>query len=150
MTRLLALLAVGVAPACGATLGPDTLSVTLSTSSPTFPADGPFGITVTAVNQSSRRVQWGEGSSGCQLDAVIRVAGRDYSVLATRVCTADFGPHALEPGASRTETWEWEGEYLTDDGLVPVPAGTYQFRGRAGQSATSPAVLVTVTAPGGY
>ncbi|MEX0692721.1 MAG: hypothetical protein WEC54_03760 [Gemmatimonadales bacterium] len=148
MTRLLALLAVCAAPACGATLGPDTLSVTLSISSPTFPADGPFGITVTAVNQSSRRVQWGEGSSGCQLDAVIRVDGRDYSVLATRVCTADFGPHALEPGASRTETWTWEGEYLVgDDGLAPVPPGTYEFRGRAGHSATSTPVLVTVSAP---
>ncbi|MFT5143891.1 MAG: hypothetical protein ACI84D_002522, partial [Thalassolituus oleivorans] len=73
--------------------------------SPTVP--GTFRVT--ATNPTGVRVNWGEGSSSCQLTMyAISEAGVRQEVGA-RACTADFGAQGLDGLQSRTEIIEWGG-----------------------------------------
>ena len=133
--------------ACSAVLGSDIgVVVALATSTATIPQQGTLTITVTATNESDEPLVWGQGSSSCQLGAVVRDGGEEHPI-GDRVCTADYGPQGLGPGASRTEQWEWDGTYRSGAATVILPPGSYAIRGTAGD-VHSPALTVTVTATG--
>lgn len=140
----LAVLALAAAaPACRVVLGTNDLVVTVAVSRTELPADGPVGVSVTAVNTGDRRIVWGQGSSSCQLGAVVRVDGVDRRID-LRGCTADLVPQGLDPGRSRTEEWPWSIEYFGGTSLVPLPPGEYEVYGLAGDRARSRAVRIRV------
>ena len=147
MPRAAILVLTLLLPACSAVLGTRGLTVAITAADGPLTPARPLVITVTAVNQGEERVVWGQGSSSCQLTAEVLDAGVYYPI-GDRVCTADYGPQGLDPGASRTETWEWDGTYRRDDGAVTLQSGAYQIRGRAGD-ATSLSITVTIAAAGG-
>jgi hypothetical protein len=107
----------------------------------------PITMTVVAENASSRRVTWGQGSSSCQLGAVVRVGQESREVFARRACTADLIEQGLDAGESRTESWEWGAEVFGEMGIDSVSPGTYLVRGAAGTAAFSEELAVVVEPP---
>lgn len=121
-----------------------SLEVTVTSSSEVTSPDAPVMLTVTAENRGQFRVGWGEGSSSCQLKAVIRVEGSDFAAMPARICTMDFVKWELDAGESLTESWEWRGDYY-DNLTVVVPApGTYEVRGMAGDRTPGLPIEITV------
>lgn len=109
----------------------------------------PALIEVTAQNTGDSRIQWGNGSSSCQLSLVVRVDGEDWRAIDRRGCTLDYAPQALGAGESRTETIPWGGEVLRKGSQGPVmrlEPGVYEVRGAAGDVASSAPVAVRVEA----
>lgn len=103
-------------------------------------------LTVTALNRSDARVVWGQGSSSCQLDAVVALSRTVWKrAVISRGCTDDLVEQGLDPGASRTEQLVWLGEVLGDGVPEYVPRGHYDVRATAGTVALSKAVSVEVT-----
>jgi hypothetical protein len=125
--------------ACGL-FGDDDLVVTLETSGATKSPSEPVTLTVTAKNTGNTRACWGKGSSTCQLNALVRVDGHNYSVAISRTCTADYRDLCLDPGKTRTEHFVWSGHVRGD----VLPAGVYRVRGAAGVKEYSPPRWVAV------
>lgn len=105
----------------------------------------PVTIIVTAENTGDDRVEWGEGSSSCQLRLLVRVDGEDLVAPQSRACTDDLAPWTLGPGGSRTESFAWEGLVRRDERGGPIERlapGTYELRGAAGSAAYSEAIRI--------
>ena len=131
---------------CDDLFGGSDLDLTLSVSDTLVGADRPLTITLTATS-TGEAVAWGQGSSSCQLTAVVRVDGKDHSVD-LRGCTDDLVLQGLVAGASRVEQWSWSGQYLTDTGFEPLPAGRYELYALAGDLERSEGVGVRVEGRG--
>lgn len=105
---------------------------------------------VSAENVGSSPVQWGPGSSSCQLELRVRVDGEDrFAAVGPSgggPCTMDLSVHTLEPGESRTETVSWDGRAQPEPGerLEELAPGTYEVRGFARPVATSEPISITV------
>lgn len=98
----------------------------------------PGTFRVTATNSSEGRVEWGSGSSSCQLGLFVVGASSTRQEAATnRACTADFVTQGLDPGESRTETFSWGGEVLRNGDAVLLPAGAYRLVATAGEKGES-------------
>lgn len=129
-------LLVGCGTACVAIFGAEDLELTLDVSSTTVRPDAPITVTVTATNTSDEPIVWGQGSSSCQLDAVVAV-GTDLFRIDIRVCTEDLAPQGLDPGETRVEEWSWNGEILVQGTLDTLPPGDYRIWATAGTLARS-------------
>jgi hypothetical protein len=95
-------------------------------------------VKVTAENPTASSIEFGSGSSNCQLDAVIRIDNQDRLIPSLRPCLTDLVAHSLGPGEQRTEDWIWYGEILVDDELQPLQAGSYEILGVAGSYKSYP------------
>ncbi|NIM48814.1 MAG: hypothetical protein GTO22_06070 [Gemmatimonadales bacterium] len=130
---------------CSDPFGADGLGLTISVSDTEVQPGVPVIITVTAMNLGDS-VVWGQGSSSCQLGAVVRV-GLDEHRIDLRVCTDDLAPQGLGPGESRTEEWPWAGEMRVDDTIETLQPGEYEIRGIAGElSRSGPRTVLVVGA----
>ena len=98
-------------------------------------------VTVIAENPTDSAIEFGTGSSSCQLTAVVRFNNQDYSIASNRVCLTDYVVHSLDPGEQISENWIWYGEIYVDGAPQPLPVGTYEIRGAAGQYNSSPAIV---------
>ncbi len=135
-------LAVG---GCGDLFGSNDFALTISSSEDEVAADAPVTLTITAMNLGDP-VVWGQGSSSCQLDAVIHV-GLDEFRIGTRGCTDDLVPQGLGRGESRTEQWDWNGTVFDGATLDTLPPGEYVIRAVAGALERSEPRTIRVTAP---
>ncbi|NNE71574.1 MAG: hypothetical protein HKN29_14590 [Rhodothermales bacterium] len=117
-----------------------SVSATQSIASPSIPSI----VTVTARNDTSDRVVWGQGSSGCQLSLSVLTSAGERHPADIRACTQDFVDQALAPGAARTETFEFTGEVVIDGLVVLLPAGDYRLVGNAGDKGESEAIGIVV------
>lgn len=122
--------------ACITLFDSETLELTLRVSSTTVRPDAPITVTVTATNHGDERVVWGQGSSSCQLAAVVAV-GTDLFPIDIRACTEDLGPQGLDPNERRVEQWSWNGEILVENRLDTLPPGDYRIWATAGTVAQS-------------
>jgi hypothetical protein len=143
LSRILLLPVATLASGC-LILGPDALSMDAIVERGTVTADEPALVRVTARNDGYDRVQWGHGSSTCQLYLGVRVDTTWYAVVGHGICTMDYRAHYLDPGHSRTEVIGWDGRIWRDDAFERVPPGSYEVRGAAGLVAASPPVTITV------
>ncbi len=100
-------------------------------------------LTVIAENLGDSRVTWGNGSSACQFDLIVDVDGTEHSI--SRICTADYVEHGLDPDETRIEELRWDGTILVAGELKALPPGTYPVRAVAGD-ATSPTISVNIEA----
>ncbi len=107
-------------------------------------AEQPALIEVTATNTGSRRLTYGSGSSTCRLHRLVRVDGTDRFAATERLCTADYRTHTLEPGASHTETLQWDGQVQIGAEIVRLEPGEYEVRGAAGHKGRSAPVLIAL------
>ncbi|MDH3456278.1 MAG: hypothetical protein OER90_05500 [Gemmatimonadota bacterium] len=140
------ILLVGVI-GCGDLFGGNDFALTVSFSDEQVAADAPVRITVTAMNLGDP-VVWGQGSSSCQLGAVVRVGSDDYPTDIGRGCTEDLVPQGLGRGESRTEWWEWNGVVVNGIALDTLMPGSYEIRGLAGDLERSARRTIQVVAPG--
>lgn len=122
----------------------DDIVLTILSQGGTASASSSVELTVTAVNRGDTRVVWGKGSSSCQLSAVVRLGLRDVEAAIPRGCTDDLAEQGLDPGESRTETFEWQGSVDLGPRFEPLPPGLYQVRGAAGSEWVSDAVEIRV------
>jgi hypothetical protein len=147
-TRFLNALAVAAYAGLGAAACDDDesdLHITISASQSVASETDPTTLTVSAENRGPVRIDWGMGSSSCQLEAVVRVDGIDLLVIDVgRGCTDDLVPQGLEPGDSRSESWVWRGDAVRDGSMIALPAGTYEVRGLAGDLANSDPISIEV------
>jgi len=95
-------------------------------------------VTVTAENPTTLPIEFGSGSSNCQLSAVIRIDNQDHSMPSSRPCLADYVVQSLGPGEHRVESWIWYGEILVEGELEHLPTGSYEIRGVAGAYKSHP------------
>jgi hypothetical protein len=137
------LTAVGLAATgCGDLFGSSDLELTLAVSDTLAGPDRSITVTVTATSTGDA-VAWGQGSSSCQLTAVVRVGGADHSVD-VRGCTDDLVLQGVVAGGTRTEHWTWSGEYLVDGEFVTLPAGRSRLYALAGELERSGGTVVRV------
>lgn len=137
------LTAVGLAaPGCDDLFDGSDLDLTLAVSDTLAGPDRAVTVTITAISTGAA-VAWGQGSSSCQLTAVVRVDGSDHSID-LRGCTDDLVLQGVVAGGTRVEPWVWNGEYLTDVGFAPLPAGRYTLHALAGDLERSDAEVVRV------
>jgi hypothetical protein len=142
------LLAAGglAAMGCDDLFGGSGLDLSVAVSDTLVGPDRPVTVTLTATSTGDA-VAWGQGSSSCQLTAVVRVAGKDHSID-LRGCTDDLVLQGVVAGGSRVEQWSWNGQYLTDTGFEPLPAGRYELHALAGDLERSEGVAVRVPGSG--
>ena len=100
-------------------------------------------LTVIAENLGDSRVTWGNGSSACQFDVIVDVDGTEHSI--SRICTADYVEHGLDPDEARIEELRWDGTILVAGELKALPPGAYPVRAVAGD-AISPTISVNIEA----
>jgi len=127
---------------CGDLFGGSDLQLTLAVSDTLVGPERPVTVTLTATSTGDA-VTWGQGSSSCQLTAVVRVAGRDHSID-LRGCTDDLVLQGVIADGTRVEQWTWSGEYLVDTGFEPLPAGRYELYALAGDLERSDGEAVRV------
>ena len=143
LAAVLLLGAAGLASAgCDDLFGGTDLDLTLAVSDTLVGPDRPVTVTITATSTGDA-VAWGQGSSSCQLTAVVRVDGRDHSID-LRGCTDDLVLQGVVAGGTRVEQWSWSGEYLTDTGFEPLPTGRYDLFALAGDLERSDGEAVRV------
>jgi hypothetical protein len=140
------LLAAGglAAMGCDDLFGGSGLDLSVAVSDTLVGPDRPVTVTLTATS-SGDAVAWGQGSSSCQLTAVVRVAGRDHSID-LRGCTDDLVLQGVTAGGTRVEQWTWSGEYLAESGFEPLPAGRYHLYALAGDLERSDGQVVRMQA----
>ncbi|NIM52847.1 MAG: hypothetical protein GTN62_15345 [Gemmatimonadales bacterium] len=129
-TALAGLLVIA-ASGCSDPFGGAGLEVTLWFSHTEVGPHAPVIVTVTATNLGDS-VVWGQGSSSCQLGAIVQVGSEEHRID-LRICTADLAPQGLGPNESRTEEWIWTGEVLVGNSVVTLTAGEYQVQALAGE-----------------
>ena len=103
---------------------------------------------VTATNHGDERVNWGGGSSSCQLGLTVLDANGQRHNIDFRVCSADLVERGLEPGESRKESFLWDGTIWVDEEMQILPSGQYRVFGVAGDRDLSESLTVRVLAPG--
>ena len=102
-------------------------------------------FTVIARNPTDARVEWGQGSSGCQLGFfVLSQDGLQRLPSVERACTADLVVQGLGPGESRTEVFEWGGQVIIDGAAEQLETGLYRLVGVAGDKGESEPLEVQV------
>lgn len=143
MATIAAILLVLPLTGCIDLLSGNDLELTLDVSSTTVRPDAPITLTVTATNESDERIVWGQGSSSCQLSAVVAV-GTDLFPIDIRACTDDLAPQGLDPKESRDEAWPWNGEIIVQNTLDTLPPGDYRIWATAGEVARSNLKTITV------
>jgi len=131
-----------VAAGCGDLLGGSNVELTLTVSDTLVGPDRSITITLSATSTGDA-VAWGQGSSSCQLTAVVRVDGADHSID-RRPCTDDLVLQGVVAGGTLTEQWTWSGEYVADGVLDTLPAGRYRLYALAGDSERSGGAVVRV------
>lgn len=133
---------------CTPVLTPTEMEVDVSAETSVAAPGDPVQVQVTVRNLGETRVQWGGGSSSCQLALVVRVDGEDRQTPDKRWCTADVATYTLAPGETRTETLSWEGEARVGQTsrIEQLPPGVYEVRGFALRAGTSEPILVTLGA----
>lgn len=147
LAAMLLLGAAGLASvACDDLFGGTDLDLTLAVSDTLVGPDRPVTVTITATSTGDA-VAWGQGSSSCQLTAVVRVDGSDHSID-LRGCTDDLVLQGVVAGGTRVEQWSWNGQYLTDTGFEPLPAGRYELSALAGDLERSDGETVRVEGSG--
>ncbi len=106
--------------------------ITISSSSISASNREPILITVTIENTLENTISWGSGSSSCQLSALVRINKNDFQLPINRYCVTDMVNWELNPGQTRSESWNWVGEY--DDGSLidTLGIGNYSIYGTAG------------------
>lgn len=119
-----------------AVTGPITVSVT-----------SPLEFEITATNVSSERVVWGLGSSSCQFGLYVEGDEIERQNIAFRACTEDLAEQGLNPGQSRTEVIEWDGQISVSGLMSPLPAGLYQVIATAGSEYESEPLVITIVNP---
>lgn len=135
--RVAAILSVALsAPGCLILFPKEELRLSLDVSDTRVRPDAPIALTITAANTGDEVVTWGEGSSSCQLSAIVFV-GTDEFPIDLRMCTADVVPQELAPDGTRTESWEWRGELLVQGRVDTLPRGEYRIQAVAGGVARS-------------
>ncbi len=127
---------------CDDLFGGSDLDLTLAVSD-TLAGPGRAVTIILTATSTGEAVVWGQGSSSCQLTAVVRVDGKDHSVD-LRGCTDDLVLQGVGAGGSRVEQWSWSGQYLADTGFEPLPAGRYELYALAGDLERSDGVAVRV------
>jgi hypothetical protein len=132
---------------CSELFGGGGLELAISVSDSTISPDAPVVVTVTAMNLGDS-VIWGQGSSSCQLHAVVWVGSAERRID-YRACTDDLAPQGLGPDESRTEKWMWGGEALGDQSFDTLPPGDYQIQAVAGDAKRSRPLTVQVSAASG-
>ena len=131
LAALMVLAVIGQAAAgCDDLFGGSGLDLTLAVSDTIVGPARAVTVTLTATSTGDA-VAWGQGSSSCQLTAVVRVEGTDYSID-LRGCTDDLVLQGVTAGGTRVEQWTWSGEYLVESGFEPLPAGRYHLYALAG------------------
>ncbi len=121
-----------------------SIAVTLQSMDLLISAGQPGSYTITASNLSGNRVEWGEGSSSCQLSLTVVTPQGAETVVDQRACTEDFVSQGLDPGETRTEVIEWGGTSLSGGAVVLLPAGEYRLLGMAGDKGESEPLAVEV------
>jgi hypothetical protein len=124
-----------------AAVSEDGLVVTVSVQPKLVRPGETVTITVVARNPTSFLIEFGAGSSSCQLAAAVRTGGADFRTTQARACLKDLRIWSLEPGERRIESWEWNGEIVVDREIQRLPAGAYELRGVAGRFAGPPTTL---------
>lgn len=130
------------AAGCGDLFGGSDLELTVEVSDTLVGPDRTSSITLSATN-SGDAVAWGQGSSSCQLTAVVRVDGDDYPID-VRPCTDDLVLQGVGHGMTLTEAFSWNAEYVVGGKLDTLDAGRYQLYALAGAKARSRAQAVRV------
>jgi len=142
-STLLCLTAVGLAAAgCGDLFGSSDLELTLAVSDTLVGPNRSITVTLTATSTGDA-VAWGQGSSSCQLTAVVRVDGADHGID-LRGCTDDLVLQGVVAGGTLTEHWTWSGEYVVNGEFVTLPAGRYRLYALAGDVERSSGTAVRV------
>ncbi len=130
------------AAGCIDVFGGSGLELTLVVSDTIAGPDRPITLTVTATS-TGKAVVWGQGSSSCQLAAVVRVGGVDRPID-VRACTDDLVLQGVAAGDTLTEAWSWKAEYAVDGALDTLPTGRYRLYTVAGDLERSRGVVVRV------
>lgn len=145
LAALMQLAVVGLAAAgCDDLFGGSGLDLTLAVSDTLVGPARAVTVTLTATSTGDA-VAWGQGSSSCQLTAVVRVDGTDHSID-LRGCTDDLVLQGVTAGGTRVEQWTWSGEYLAESGFEPLPAGRYHLYALAGDLERSDGQVVRMQA----
>jgi hypothetical protein len=110
--------------------------------SPTVP--GTFRVR--ATNPTGARVDWGQGSSSCQLTLYVISEAGVRREAGARACTTDLVTQGLDGLQSRTEVFEWGGSAVVDGEIQQLPPGTYRLVGSAGDKGESQTVDVELAA----
>ncbi len=147
LSPVLAGVAILVSNGCSDLFGGGGLEIALSVSDTVTSPDAPVVVTATAMNAGDS-VIWGQGSSSCQLRAVV-LLDSDERRIDYRACTDDLAPQGLGPDESRTEEWMWGGEVFGDGSVDTLPPGEYEIQAVAGELKRSPPVTVQVSAASG-
>lgn len=121
-----------------------TILVSVTASPSIASPSAPSVVTVTARNQTSERVVWGQGSSGCQLSLGVVTSDGERLSADLRACTADLVDQALAPGAMRTEAFEFNGDAIRDGQVITLPAGDYRLVGNAGDKGESETIGIVL------
>jgi len=115
--------------------------VTISASASYVSRVEPVTLTVTAENRTESRVNFGVGSSSCQLSSLVVVQGQAAPIAVDRVCTADAMPHRLAAGERRSESWQWAGAVLVGNERRMLQPGVYEVHGNAGDFQSLPLLV---------
>ena len=137
---LAGLVAVGMAiSACSVDpLDVASLEISIVSGPKLVSSSTPGSYEIQARNPTDARVEWGVGSSGCQLSLfVITPEGERLPADVMRGCTEDFTLQALSAGQTRTETIEWGGQALVNNEVVTLPNAVYRLVASAGDRADS-------------
>lgn len=120
------------------------LIVTVEVEPATLSVGDTVTVCVVATNSGDMPVEFGVGSSSCQLDAVVRLEDGDYPANAPRLCLKDLRPWVLAPGDRRSESWNWAGSVAVGDSTWRLPPGKYQLLGAAGPYLSAPVEVEVV------
>ena len=145
LTRTVAVGVLAVMSGCADALSVDVVAVGVSGGAIVSPSD-PGVFNVTAENRGDDRVVWGMGSSSCQLGLIVQDVDGEWRSIDFRGCTDDLVEQGLDPGESRTESFEWGGTIVVNGQDQTLPSGQYRVRGVAG-SEESESLVVTVVNP---
>lgn len=121
-----------------------SLSVSIEASEESIRVGGATILTITAKNNTSEVIDFGQGSSSCWFGIHIAEAGSGQYLSFSRRCTADMVYRSLAPGEEHSERVTWFGNTLVGDEYVNVPPGAYEIRGVA-RNSESPSVVVSVS-----
>jgi hypothetical protein len=124
-----------------------SLLIEISASDSVVLSSDPATITVRVENRGGSRIVWGNGSSVCQLHAVVRIEGNEYLASASRVCSDDLVEQGLDPDQSRSESWDWDGHIIRHDELEVLPPGRYQVHGAAGNWVGDSRIEIEIVEP---
>jgi hypothetical protein len=114
------------------------LIVTMEVEPATLSAGDTLTVWVSAENPGPVPIEFGIGSSSCQLGAVVRLEDGDHPASAPRLCLKDLRPWSLAPGGRRIESWAWAGAIAVGDTIRQLLSGTYELRGAAGPYLSAP------------